>query len=72
MKSHNTCTYMLVRKEHIVGRKDIDLNEHERLSNINLEHKLTRLLLFYISVTVFNNEHKSYPNMRVKRFLTCS
>jgi hypothetical protein len=27
-------------KEQLVARKDIDINEHERLSNITLRHKL--------------------------------
>jgi len=27
-------------KEQIVVRKDMDVNEHERLSNITLRHKL--------------------------------
>jgi hypothetical protein len=27
-------------KEQLVVRKDIDVNEHERLSNITLRHKL--------------------------------
>jgi hypothetical protein len=27
-------------KEKLVVRKDMDVNEHERLSNITLEHKL--------------------------------
>ena len=27
-------------KEQLVVRKDMDLNEHERLSNITLRHKL--------------------------------
>jgi hypothetical protein len=27
-------------KEQLEGRKDIDVNEHERLSNITLRHKL--------------------------------
>jgi hypothetical protein len=27
-------------KEQLVVRKDIDVNEHERLSNITLKHKL--------------------------------
>jgi hypothetical protein len=26
--------------EQLTGRKDIDVNEHERLSNITLKHKL--------------------------------
>ena len=40
-------------KEQLVVRKNMDVNEHERLSNITLKHKLKEqilLLLFYLSV----------------------
>ena len=30
----------LKKKEQLVVRKDIDVNKHERLSNITLRHKL--------------------------------
>jgi hypothetical protein len=36
---HNTWTQIKV-KEQIVVRKDMDVNEHERSSNITLRHKL--------------------------------
>jgi hypothetical protein len=36
---HYTETHIKVKKQ-IVVRKDIDVNEHERLSNITLRHKL--------------------------------
>ena len=33
--------YMYIKvKEQLVVRKDMDVNEHERLSNITLRHKL--------------------------------
>jgi hypothetical protein len=51
----------------------MDVNEHDKLSNITLGQKyLVKelfLLLFYIAVTVGSskNENKSYPKMRMKR-----
>ena len=36
---HYTKTQIKV-KEQLVVRKDMDVNEHERLSNITLRHKL--------------------------------
>ena len=36
---HYTQTQIKVKKQ-LVVRKDMDVNEHERLSNITLEHKL--------------------------------
>ena len=36
---HYTQTQIKV-KEQLVVRKDIDVNEHERLTNITLRHKL--------------------------------
>ena len=36
---HYTQTQIKV-KEQLVVRKDMDVNEHERLSNITLRHKL--------------------------------
>jgi cytochrome c biogenesis factor len=46
----------------------MDVNEHDNLSSCKLGHKLkwrtALLLLFYISV--FSNEHNSYPKMSVK------
>jgi hypothetical protein len=49
------CLVHLERK--MLARKDMDLNEHERLSNITLKHKVKSnknifILLFYTSVTV--------------------
>jgi hypothetical protein len=35
---HYTCTQVKV-KEHLVVKKNIDVNEHESLSNITLSHK---------------------------------
>ena len=35
------CTKTQIKvKEQLVVRKDLDVNEHERLSNIKLRHKL--------------------------------
>ena len=35
------CTQTQIKvKEQLVVRKDMDVNEHERLSNITLRHKL--------------------------------
>jgi len=36
---HYTQTQIKVKKQ-LVVRKDMDVNEHERLSNITLRHKL--------------------------------
>ena len=53
----------------------MDVNEHERLSNIILRHKLK---CFYCCSAVhnhsrdINNEQNSYPKMSVKQPLVCS
>ena len=63
--------------------KDIDVNEHKKLSNITLRHKLKYNVLvkehhFYCCSTfnsigrVFNNGNNPYHKMSMKRALTCS
>jgi hypothetical protein len=59
--------------DNLLERKDMDVNEHERLFNITLRHKLNKgsrlLLLFYISLSqyvVFNNEYSSFPKVSEK------
>jgi hypothetical protein len=49
-----------------LARKKMDVNEHERLSNLNLRHKLIKVkkpcfycrTIFYSHSRVFNNEHE--------------
>ena len=46
--------YLVHLERKMLVRKDMDLNEHERLSNITLKHKVksnksTVILLFYTS-----------------------
>ena len=52
---------------------DMDINEHEGLSNIKLmtqnrvkEHILNCCSIFYTHSRVFNNENDLYPKMNVK------
>ena len=61
----------------VISKKDMDFNEHERLSNITLKTqikvKVQRGYWFatlHSDSSVFNNEHSSYPNMCVKRLLS--
>jgi hypothetical protein len=55
----------------------MDENEHDKLSNITLKHKLKfkEQHFYYCSVfhghsNDFNNEHNSYPKMSVKQPVT--
>ena len=55
------------------------VNEHERLSNITIRHKLDnkeqRFYCYYIFHSrsrVFNNENNSYPKMSMKLHLVFS
>jgi hypothetical protein len=59
--------------EQLVIRKDMDVNEHERLSNFTLRHKIKvkeqHFYCFYAYHShsrVFNNENNSYPKICVK------
>ena len=56
---------------HHLVRNDMDVNEHERLSNITHSSKETALSLLFCSRD-FNNGHSSYHTMSVKRSLVCS
>ena len=59
----------------------MDVNEHERLSKITRRYKIQKkkkkyknIALFavlHFTVTVFNHEYDSYPNMRVTWPLAC-
>jgi hypothetical protein len=53
----------------------MDVNEHERLSNITLKTQIKlNVQLFYISVTVKSSkdEHNSFPKKNMKWSLACS
>jgi len=71
-KSARSIEYWLVRK-------DMDVNEQERLSNITpktqhqaKEQRCHCCSAFHSHSMVFNNEYNSYPKMIVKRPLGCS
>ena len=62
-------------KEQLVVRKDMDVNEHERLSNITCRHKLKLkkkeqhfhcCSTFLSHSSVFNNRNNSYPKICMK------
>jgi len=59
--------------EQLVVRKDVDVNEHERLSNFTLGHKLNKETALLLLSTVhshrqiFNNGQNSYRKMSVKQ-----
>jgi hypothetical protein len=53
-------------KKQFAVRKDMDVNEHERLSNITLRHKLKKQLVVRKDKNV--NEHERLPNITS---LTC-
>ena len=54
----------------------MNVNEHERLSNITRRYKIKYrnidfIAVLHFTVTVFNNEYDSYPKMRVTWPLAC-
>jgi hypothetical protein len=64
---------------YILVRKNIDVNEHDILSNITLTHNQVKEQRFYCCSAsefhshsmVFNKQHNSYPKMSMKRPLDC-
>ena len=46
----------------------MDVNEHEKLSNLTLRQAQSTafIAVLHFTVTVFNNKHNSYPKMSVK------
>ena len=66
-----------MKNNNLLVRKDMDVNEHERLSNCTHKTQTKErnrdciAVLHFSHCRVFNNEHKSYPKMSVKRALTC-
>ena len=43
-----------------IVRKDMDVNQHERLSNITLRHKLKQLNNAVLQIATDNFEHMTY------------
>jgi hypothetical protein len=65
-----------IKVQHVV-RENIDVNEHQRLHNSSLRHKVKEqhfycCFTFHSHSRVFNSEHNSYPKMSVKHSLACT
>ena len=60
MRDYSTL-HLNTKKEQLVVRKDIDVNEHERLINITLKHKLKEQLVVRKDIDV--NEHERLSNI---------
>ena len=52
-------------KEQLVVRKDMDVNEHERLSNITLMFNYIHILSCYKLFLYFNLYLKDYPTLHL-------
>ena len=60
---HYTYTQIKV-EEQLVVSKDMNINEHERLSNITLRHKLKEQLIVRKDMDV--NEHERLSNITLR------
>ena len=61
---HYTWTQIKV-KDLLVVRKDMDVNNHERLSNITLRHKLKEQLVTRMDMDVNEHERLDYPTLHL-------
>ena len=65
---HYTQTQVKV-KEQLVVRKDMDLNEHERLSNITLRHQVKVKEQLVVRKDMDVNEHERLSNITLRHKL---